>query len=164
MMDLRTIPIENILPQRRPFIMVDCLTEYSGSGAATELYITDDNILVDNGMLSYSGLIENMAQTCAAIIGYYSRYVLGEDVSIGVIGAVRDVRIYSLPEVGQTIHTGIEIVTEVFNVRMVKARIAGASGNLLAEGTLKIALTDSKAVREEHRNGMPDIPADSSKG
>lgn len=143
-MDFRKIPIENILPQRRPFIMVDCLTEYSGTGAATELYITKDNILADNGVLSYSGLIENMAQTCAAMIGYYNRYVIGEDVSIGVIGAVRNVRIYALPEVGQTICTDIEVVTEVFNVKMVKARTVDTSGTLLAEGTLKIALTDSK--------------------
>lgn len=146
MMDLRKIPIENILPQRRPFIMVDCLTEYSESGAATELYITDDNILVDNGVLSYSGLIENMAQTCAAMIGYYSRYIMREDVRIGVIGAVRNVRIYSLPKVGQTICTDIEVVTEVFNVKMVKAKAVDAGGTLLAEGTLKIALTDSKPV------------------
>lgn len=145
MMDLRKIPIENLLPQRKPFIMVDCLTEYGPEGAAAEFYITEDNIFTDNGVFSCYGLVENMAQTCAAMIGYYSRYVLGKDVCIGVIGAVRNVRIYGLPEAGRTVTTVIEVVTEVFNVKMVKARTSYSDGTLLAEGTLKIALTDSKA-------------------
>lgn len=145
MMDLRNIPIENLLPQRKPFIMVDRLTEYGPEGAAAEFYITEDNIFTANGFLSGCGLVENMAQTCAAMIGYYSRYVLGKDVCIGVIGAVRNVRIYALPEAGRTVATVIEVVTEVFNVKMVKARTSYSDGTLLAEGILKIALTDSKA-------------------
>lgn len=66
MMELREIPVENILPQRSPFIMISRITGYEEVGACTELDVTKDNIFVDDGLLSYSGLIENMAQTCAA--------------------------------------------------------------------------------------------------
>lgn len=107
MMELREIPVENILPQRSPFIMISRITGYEEVGACTELDVTKDNIFVDDGLLSYSGLIENMAQTCAAMVGYHNRYVLGNGVCIGMIGAVRNVMIHSLPSVGQTVSTGL---------------------------------------------------------
>lgn len=141
-MDLKNIDVCGILPQRRPFIMVSRLVSYEPSGACTELDIREDNLFVDGGRLSYSGLIENMAQTCAAMVGYYNRYILGNDVSVGVIGAVRNAVIHSCPEAGQTISTEILVITEVFNVKMVKAVVTAADGTLLAEGTLKIAMTD----------------------
>ncbi len=56
--------------------------------------------------------------------------------------------IHSLPSVGQTVSTRIEVITEVFNVKMAKAEIRDAGGNLMAEGIMKIALTDSQAQVE----------------
>ncbi len=56
--------------------------------------------------------------------------------------------IHSLPSVGQTVSTRIEVITEVFNVKMAKAEIRDACGNLMAEGIMKIALTDSQAQEE----------------
>ncbi len=148
MMELREIPVENIVPQRSPFIMISRITGYEDGAACTELDVAQDNIFVDDGLLSYSGLIENMAQTCAAMVGYHNRYVLGNGVCIGMIGAVRNVMRHSLPSVGQTVSTRIEVITEVFNVKMAKAEIRDACGNLMAEGIMKIALTDSQAQEE----------------
>lgn len=148
MMELREIPVENILPQRSPFIMISRITGYEDGTACTELDVAQDNIFVDDGLLSYSGLVENMAQTCAAMVGYHNRYVLGNGVCIGMIGAVRNVMIHSRPSVGQTVCTRIEVITEVFNVKMAKAEIRDAGGNLMAEGIMKIALTDSQAQVE----------------
>ena len=37
MMELREIPVENILPQRSPFIMISRITGYEEVAACTEL-------------------------------------------------------------------------------------------------------------------------------
>ena len=83
------IDIQELLPQRPPILMVDRLLSADDKRAETELLVRTDNIFVENGMLKAYAIIENMAQTCAAQLGYADIYVNGKkDVRIGYIGAV----------------------------------------------------------------------------
>lgn len=138
-MNFDTIPVTDILPQMPPFLMIDKLIHYDSIIARTELQITADNIFTHNGALSGYGIVENVAQTCAARIGYYTKYILGLDISIGYIGAVRGFEIKGLPAVGDKITTTIEVLQEVFNLTLVKATVI-ANGDIIAEGQMKIAL------------------------
>ena len=88
-MVIREIDIQELLPQRPPILMVDRLLSADDKRAETELLVRTDNIFVENGMLKAYAIIENMAQTCAAQLGYADIYVNGKkDVRIGYIGAV----------------------------------------------------------------------------
>ncbi len=137
----REIDIKEILPQREPVLMVSRLASYTETVAVSELDLTDDNIFVgEDGLFTAEGLTENIAQTCAAKIGYYHKYILGEPVRIGFIGAVKGLEFHSYPAAGQTIVTHVETLQEIFGVTLVKAEVHDAEGNLLAEGTMKIAL------------------------
>ena len=49
--------------------MIGCLTQIDEVRTATETVISPQNIFVDDGQFSASGLIENIAQSCAARIG-----------------------------------------------------------------------------------------------
>lgn len=140
-MALREIDIKEILPQREPILMVSRLVSYTDTTSVSELDIKADNFFIDgDGCLCAEGLTENIAQTCAARIGYYHKYILGEDVKIGFIGAVKGLVYHSLPSSGQTISTEVVTLQEVFNVTLVSASVRDSEGNLLAEGTMKIAL------------------------
>ncbi|MGM9735306.1 MAG: pseudouridylate synthase [Candidatus Cryptobacteroides sp.] len=143
-MELREIDIREILPQREPILMVSRLLSYTDTTSVSELDIKEDNFFLDaDGCLCAEGLTENIAQTCAARIGYYHKYILGEDVRIGFIGAVKGLVYHLLPSGGQTIVTEVSVLQEVFNVTLVSACVKDSEGNVLAEGTMKIAL-DSK--------------------
>lgn len=136
---LRGIDIHTLLPQQEPFVMVDRLIQIDEKSFATETQVKVENIFVDDGCLSASGLIENIAQTCAARIGFVNKYILQKGIQIGFIGAVRNLEILSLPQVGQTITTKVEVVEEVFGMTLAKAMVT-CEGETLVTTEMKIAL------------------------
>lgn len=136
------IPIEGILPQREPFVMVSQLLHYDEVVTATRFEVKADNIFCQNGKLVASGLIENIAQTCAARIGYINKYILHRDVNIGFIGAVRNLVIHCLPRAGQTVETRIEVLSSQFGLTLAHGEIHLLDGTLVAEGEMKIALSE----------------------
>ena len=130
--------ILTLLPQRPPMVMVDRLLHCDPVVTVTELTVREDNIMVEDGRMSACGLIENIAQTCAARMGYIN-LSKGEAVRVGVIGALRDMEIHSLPTVGSKIETTIEVCDEVFGMTLAQAE-SRCGDTLLASGTIKIAL------------------------
>ncbi|MBR3783960.1 MAG: pseudouridylate synthase [Bacteroidales bacterium] len=130
--------ILTLIPQRPPMVMVDRLLHCDTVVTETELTVSKDNIMVEDGHMSAIGLIENVAQTCAARMGYIN-LTSGKEVRVGVIGALRDMTIHSLPEVGSTIKTRIEVSDEVFGMTLAQAE-SRCGDMLLCSGTIKIAL------------------------
>lgn len=139
MMNINDFDILDLIPQRRPFVMVDRLTECDDDGAASELIFKEDNIFRSGDVMTESGMMENIAQTCAARIGYLG-LLNNEPVRIGVIGSIKNMQFLDLPRVGDTLVTKVSIVSVVFNVTLVKAKVF-CNGKLMAEGDMKIALT-----------------------
>jgi len=140
-MDLSEINILELLPQQQPFIMVDRILHIDDAKTITELTIRKNNLFFDDGRLSASGLIENIAQTCAARIGYYNKYVLRKSVNIGYIGAIRNLIIERTPSEAETITTQIEIMEEVFKMTLVQA-IIKSKDEILVTAEMKIALSE----------------------
>ncbi len=136
------IPIGGILPQRAPFIMVSQLLHYDEIVTSTRFQITEDNLFCQNGVFVASGIVENIAQTCAARIGYINKYILHKDVNIGFIGAVRNLEILQLLKVGETIETRIEVLSSSFGLTLAHGEVRLLDGTLLAEGEMKIALSE----------------------
>lgn len=133
----------DILPQRRPFVMIDGVKHCDEKSAETFFEIKKDNVFCDGrGFFSEAGMVENIAQTCAARVGYLT-LKKGEEVKIGVIGAVSDMTIKAKPKAGETIRTTIWLEEEVFNLTLVRAEIR-LGEKVIATGKMKIALTDKK--------------------
>ena len=142
---LKDIDVHTVLPQQEPFVMIGSLTHFEMGTSTTETLIKEDNIFVNNGCFSASGMMENIAQTCAARIGFYNKYILHKDVQVGFIGAVRDFRIYALAPVGTVITTQVDVVEEIFGMTLARATIT-ASG---------ITTTEPVNLREHN----PEFPA-----
>lgn len=137
---LRKIGIRSLLPQRDPFVAVDCLVHYDDIEVVTETLVRADSLFTEDGRMTAAGLMENIAQSCAARIGFRTLYVLGLDkVDIGVIGALRNMEIHALPLAGQTLTTRVTVKEEAFGITLVEASVE-SEGQLLAEGEMKIAL------------------------
>ena len=139
-MDWQNIPITDLIPQRHPFVMVDKVLSCDNTNAVTEFVVREDNIFLDDMKLSPAGIIENMAQSCAARMGCISR--LGsESIKIGFIGDIRDCTILRQPECHDTLTTHVEVIEEVFNLTLanVETKIADET---IASARMKIALTD----------------------
>lgn len=142
--DVRSIPLGNLIPQRAPFLMIDVLTSFDPFVSSTELVVRADNVFVENGCLTAPGMLENIAQTCAARIGYIN-LTSGEPVKIGFIGAIRNLTIHRTPCVGETLHTTIVAKSTIFQMTLVDAYIK-CGDEILAEGEMKIALSDIEST------------------
>ena len=68
-MDFSDTPIVRLIPQRHPMIMVDKMLNCDDIDAVAVFTIRQDNILLDDDGLSAPGIVENMAQSCAARMG-----------------------------------------------------------------------------------------------
>ena len=141
---LSKINILDLLPQQPPFVMVDALVNVDKRITCTRLKVRENNIFVEDGVLTESGVTENIAQSCAARMGYISKFgVVGEEseVKIGFVGSIKDLVFENLPKVGEELHTTVEMINEVFNITLVTAKVEVGS-KLIASCEMKISLTD----------------------
>ena len=128
--------ILSIIPQRPPFVMVDNLIDINEKGTYTSFLIKGDNVLVDKEKFSEAGLMENIAQTAAAGAGYAMRQS-DEEVAIGYIGAVKNLEITALPNVGDVIYTSISVINNIFGVTIVSGEIT-CNSSILVKCEMKI--------------------------
>lgn len=136
---LRSIDLHTVLPQQEPFVMVGSLIAFDAGSSVTETLIREDNIFVDDGHFSASGMMENIAQTCAARVGFYNKYVLHKDVQVGFIGAVRNYVVHSLAPVGEMVTTRVDILQDVFGMTLANAKVT-CRGEVIAEAEIKLAV------------------------
>ena len=130
--------ILELIPQRKPFLLVDELIDFDQDSSVTTFKVPEDGILVRNGRLSEAGLLENIAQSCAARIGYINK-INNKDILQGVIGSVKDFKVEFQPEAGSVLTTRIEVLNEVFGITLVNAR-SECSSRTAASCQMKISL------------------------
>lgn len=88
----------------------------------TTFTISEDNLFVNNGLFSESGMIENMAQTAGAGVGY-RRKQAGLPMQSGYIAALKNVTIHHLPKVNETITSEIIFEQTLLGFHIVKGSI-----------------------------------------
>jgi 3-hydroxymyristoyl/3-hydroxydecanoyl-(acyl carrier protein) dehydratase len=149
---MEEIDILELIPQRRPFVMVDRLLHCDSQFTLGSLRILPDNIFVENGVLTESGIIESIAQTCAARMGYVNRLEQKKSeeqselkVKLGFIGSIKNLLITQCPPVNEDITIKIEVLSEVFSIMLIQAEVK-TGDEIIASGEMKISITniDSK--------------------
>ena len=136
MKSIENISVMELIPQRPPFVMIDRLVSCDETITTTQLEVRAENVFIVENHFSAEGIVENIAQTCAARIGY-----LNDSVKLGVIGAVSDYEIFRTPSVGEQIVTTIDVLEEMFNITLVKA-VVKCGDETIAQANMKIALMD----------------------
>lgn len=114
----KAVDIQNYLPHREPMLMVDIISEISNVTVSTTFRIEEDNIFVKNGTLQEVALIENAAQTCAAIVGQSFFFDENDNERenvrvLGFISSIKKVSIKRLPKVGEEILTKGTLVSKI---------------------------------------------------
>ena len=142
MTDCRHIPIETLLLQAPPFRFVDRLDRFDREGVVTSFTVPADGPLVEDGCLTEAGLVENMAQSSAARIGYISVYIDHVPVRIGYLGQIKNLEINRLPRCGEVLSTTVRLRQEVFGITLVEARVCQGE-EMVAQAAVKTALRDA---------------------
>ena len=135
---LETNPLE-LIPQRPPMVLVDRFEGIDAEGVSTTGYtVVPAGLFVAGGRMSECGIIEHMAQSAAARIGWCCR-AEGRPVPVGFIGTVSRLELHDLPRTGAHLRTRLHIVQEIGPLSLAEVRTE-ADGRPLAEGNLKIYL------------------------
>lgn len=130
-----------LIPQRPPFVMIGTLKKCDEVSTVTSFVIEADNLMVSDGKLQEGGLIENIAQSAAAMTGYES-VRNNTPVGKGFIGAVKNFSLTTKPKIGQEITTHIVVQNQVMNVTILGGEVF-CEGEKIASCEMKIFLEES---------------------
>jgi hypothetical protein len=106
----------------------------------TKFNFDDNNIFCKNGFLTEPGIIENIAQSAAAMNGF-NAVKNNHKVKRGFIGSVNNLEIFRFPKSGIAIETKVKVENQVMNVNIIKG-IIRQNGILIAECEMKIFLEE----------------------
>lgn len=129
---------EGLIPQRNPIILVDRLLDSDEKASVSDFLIRKDGVFVEDGRFVSAGLLENIAQTCALRIGYLNR---GQQVRIGVVGAVKNFTTLRFPTVGETLTTTVKETLYIDPALVVSAETR-VGNEIVATCEMKVFLTD----------------------
>ena len=111
--------IQDYIPQRPPFVMIDNLLEATGDYFKTDFKVLPDNIFVGNGKLREFAMIENIAQSSSVGLAIAKKYPSGKKPE-GYLGAISKLKLYELPAVNDRIHTVVKLIAQLENMFLLK--------------------------------------------
>ena len=128
------LPVESLIPHRKPMCMVDRLIDIGGTA---EAHIAPDNALVDErGLLDPIALIEMVAQTYAAVKGFNDR-LAGEPVKKGFLVGLRKIQFLKPVFVGDLLRINVDTVGAIAGFAVVKGHVT-RNQEVIAEGEIKL--------------------------
>jgi predicted hotdog family 3-hydroxylacyl-ACP dehydratase len=130
--------VENLLPQKFPFVMVDTMHAYTETSLISGLKIQADNIFAVNNSFLEAGLIEHMAQSVALHTGYQF-FLKNETAPTGYIGSIKEIAIKKLPEVNDNIRSEVTILQEFAGVTLVDI-VTFLNNEEIASGQMKTVI------------------------
>lgn len=134
--------ISNLIPQKKPFVMVDTLLSFTNENIVSNFTIKNNNIFLEDNLFLEPGLIENMAQTVALHTGY-DFFMKGETAPTGYIGSIKKAEVYKLPKCNETITTEAKILHEFMGVTMVETIVRNANNEIIAQAEMKTVIVDN---------------------
>jgi 3-hydroxymyristoyl/3-hydroxydecanoyl-(acyl carrier protein) dehydratase len=139
-MKITDIDILMLIPQRPPFVMIDTLLHVDDNSAIGELTITDNNIFTIDGVFSEAGMIEHIAQICAAGMGHINVCMHNNTPKIGFLSAIKNMEFKRQAKVGEILNTCVTIENFVMNIILVKTEVK-INNEIVAKGSMKIFIT-----------------------
>ncbi|WP_166921487.1 hypothetical protein [Flavobacterium poyangense] len=130
--------VEDLLPQKFPFVMVDKMYSFTENSLVSGLHIKNDNIFFDNNTFLEAGLIEHMAQSVALHTGY-EFFLRNEKAPTGYIGSIKEIQIKKLPEINDTIQSTVTIIQEFAGITLVEI-VTTLNDEEIANGQMKTVL------------------------
>jgi predicted hotdog family 3-hydroxylacyl-ACP dehydratase len=142
-MELDQFEMTSLIPQRPPFMMVDKILSCDDTDAVTEFFVRQDNILLDDNKLSSAGIVENMAQSCAARMGCVN-LLHNRPIKLGFIGEIKNLKINRQPMLNDHLITEVHILMDVFDMTLASV-YTKVNGEVIAEARMKLASTNIEA-------------------
>lgn len=132
--------VESLIPQKKPFAMVDKLFFFSEEKVVSGFAVSEDNLFTNNNTFAAPGVIEHMAQTVALYTGY-QYFLKNLPAPTGYIGAIKKVEIFQLPKVSDELVTTAKILHEIMGVTLVQIDTV-CDGIVIAKSEMKTVIAN----------------------
>jgi predicted hotdog family 3-hydroxylacyl-ACP dehydratase len=137
--------ITTFLPQQPPFIMVGKLLQADEKITISGFTVEENNILVEDGLFTEAGLLENIAQTAAAGAGYKAA-MENKPVLNGYIAQVKNFLLFGLPKVNDELKTEVSQEGSFSYLQTVQGKV-WCGEKLLAQCEMKIFLQEESTIK-----------------
>lgn len=128
--------IKRLIPQRHPFMMVDEFEQQSETSAVSALTVGRGNyFLLPDGMISPTGVIEHIAQSCSALAA--SLKAEGDVAPVGMIVEVKNFCCHRRPQLSEKIQTEVTFGFSFGNMTLAHG-VSAVGEETIAEVDLKI--------------------------
>ncbi len=134
-------PVNELIPQRFPFVFIDKVTDFNDAEVSTVFEVKADGPFMNGNIFEEAGLIENIAQTAAALEGCNAK-LKNEGVKVGFIGSVKNLEIERSAVLGEILNTNVRIVHNAMGVNIAEG-VVKCGEEVLAKCTLNIFLKDN---------------------
>ena len=136
-----SVPVETLIPHRKPMCLIDRLIEFKDQGGTVEASVPFDHALVDkNGRLDTLAVAEMIAQSYAAVKGYDDRRT-GEPVKRGFLVGIRKIQFQRAVFAGDLLRINVKTVGSIAGFAVVAGTVRRHQ-ELLAEGEIKLWIQD----------------------
>ena len=134
------IPLDELLPHRPPMVLIDAVESFDAEAKRLTARVTigENQMFFDGQGVPNWVAIEYMAQTAAALVGYYDRHVApGQPVRPGLLLGTRklDLKLERF-EVGKTYHVVAENAFSDSDAASFVCRIEDDTGETVATANL----------------------------
>jgi len=141
------IEVQTLLPHRPPMVFIDRLVSCSLNETIAQKNFNQGDIgLGNDGVVDEVILVECLAQTCAASLGYQAR-LAGEEPSEGMLVGIKNFKFFKSAREGQTIELMTRIQHAVGHFRIIEG-MASVSGEIIAKGELKLYIVDHEPDKQ----------------
>ncbi|MBD79181.1 MAG: hypothetical protein CL840_09695 [Crocinitomicaceae bacterium] len=140
--------VTKLLPHQHPFVLISHLVEMVGNRAITQFKIPKDHLLIENGYLSETGLLENLAQTAALSAGF--AYFTGKEPEMGsyqppmgYMGSIKKIQIQRIPHYSEKLETRTVLLKSIKSGQTEVVFCIGkisSGAEVLAHGEFKLFL------------------------
>ena len=130
--------VDNLIPHRAPMRWLDALTECTDTTATATVCFNADHFAVADGVVLESALVECVAQTVAAALGYRGQK-RGESgkPGLGMLTVVSDFQIRSRPLAGKQLTVEVRELRRLGPMLLVTGSVA-CDGQVIAIGELTL--------------------------
>jgi len=131
------MPVEMLLPHRKPMCLVDRLVEFRDASGVVEAFVGPQSPLIgEDGGLDRIAFIELIAQSYAAVRGY-SDLLHGEEVKKGFLVAAKMIEVKAAAAAGDMLRISVTTTGEFGDFTLADGVIT-SGGAILASGSITV--------------------------
>lgn len=136
---------EFIIPQKQPFVLITSLIKADETGCETSFTTSENHLLLQGTRLSSCGIIKNIAQSCATMMGFVNA-AQDSKPKVGFIIYTRSFQCSKLPGVKPSILPYKSIIR--FSMLQLLRENSSLNGEQIASFKMKIFVKPEYAARQ----------------